>query len=131
MGTLMSSISLLDTPILIDFFNDILEAKLFITHLNPKKTAISVITYTEVLVGLDGLLQKQNFDSIMDKCLYFSIEKSTAKIAADLKNKYRWKLSDAYQAAIAVEHKMTLLTHNSKDFNPAIHKFVKIPYKLH
>jgi len=126
----MSSIFLLDTPIVIDFFNDIKEAKLIMTDLKPTETAISVITYTEVLVGLEDPLQKHNFDSMMDQCLYFSIEKSTAQIAADLKREYRWKLPDAFQAAIAVEHKITLLTRNTKDFDPSIHKFVKIPYKL-
>ena len=130
METLMASVFLLDSPILIDFLNGIQEAKSLIADLKPKQTAISVITYTEILVGMDASLQKQAFDSMMDSCLYFSIKKSTAQIAADLKREYRWKLPDAYQAAIAVEHKMTLLTRNTKDFDPSVHKFVKIPYKL-
>ena len=130
METLMASVFLLDSPILIDFLNGIQEAKSLIADLKPKQTAISVITYTEILVGMDTSLQKQAFDSMMDSCLYFSIKKSTAQIAADLKREYRWKLPDAYQAAIAVEHKMTLLTRNTKDFDPSVHKFVKIPYKL-
>ena len=126
----MSSIYLLDTPILVDFLNDIHEAKLLMSDLKPKEIGISVITYTEALVGIDDHLQKESLESMIENFFYFSIEKSTAQIAADLKRKYRWKLPDAYQAAIAIEHKMTLLTRNTKDFNPSVHKFVKIPYKL-
>lgn len=129
-GRTVSEIFLLDTNIIADYFNDIKEAASLISSTGHKKIAISVITYTEILVGFSDPAQKSMFDFFVDQCLYFSIEKSTAKIAANLKRDYRWKLPDAYQAAIAVEHKMTLLTRNTKDFNPSIHKFVKIPYKL-
>ena len=44
---------LLDSVILIDHFNDISEASTFIAGLNPVKTAISVITYAEILVGFE------------------------------------------------------------------------------
>ena len=41
---------LLDSVILIDHFNDIEEASTFIAGLDPGKTAISVISYAEILV---------------------------------------------------------------------------------
>jgi len=126
----VSEIFLLDTNIVADYFNNIQEAIAFIVGLKNNEIAISVITYTEVMVGFNHPEQKDKFNYFTEQCLYFSIEKSTACIAADLKRKYRWKLPDAYQAAIAVEHKMTLVTRNTKDFNPSVHKFVKVPYKL-
>ena len=44
---------LLDSVILIDHFNDIKKATKFILGLEPDKTAISVITRTEVLTGFE------------------------------------------------------------------------------
>ena len=122
---------LLDTNIIADFFNNIPEAVDLIMGLSPRRAAISVITYTEVLAGFEDPQQEHNFDLLRERLLYFSIELSTARMAADLKRNHHWKLPDAYQAAIAIEHKMTLLTRDTKDFNPSEHKFVKIPYKLH
>jgi len=42
---------LLDSVILIDHFNNIPEATKFIASLDPDRTAISVISYAEILAG--------------------------------------------------------------------------------
>jgi predicted nucleic acid-binding protein len=44
---------LLDSVILIDHFNGISKATRFISGLDPSKTAISVISRAEILVGFD------------------------------------------------------------------------------
>ena len=44
---------LLDSVIIIDHFNSIPEATLFLKGLNPENTSISVITRAEILVGFD------------------------------------------------------------------------------
>jgi len=44
---------LLDSVILIDHFNSVPQASEFLLALNPEKTAISVISYAEILTGLD------------------------------------------------------------------------------
>ena len=44
---------LLDSVILIDHLNDIDQATKFILSLDPGKTAISVITRAEILVGIE------------------------------------------------------------------------------
>ena len=46
---------LLDSVILIDHLNGIAQATEFILALDPEKTAISVISYAEILTGLDEL----------------------------------------------------------------------------
>ena len=53
-----------------------------------------------------------------------------ADLAASLRREHRWKLPDALQAAVAINHNLTLATRNSKDFDPARHSFVAIPYLL-
>lgn len=120
---------LLDSVILIDHLNGIENAARFMFDINPEKTAISVITRAEILVGLKtdkrGLVI-----SLLDQYHTFIIDKSIADLAAVLRRKHHWKLPDAFQAAICVQNKINLVTRNSKDFDPAKHAFVEIPYSL-
>lgn len=126
----MPAAMLFDTNIVADFFNGVEGSVELFANLKPHTGAISVVTYTEALVGFENERQQRDFDLLTDRLLYFSVEKSTARIAAELKKQYRFKLPDAYQAALAIEHKLILVTRNTKNFDPAVHKFVKIPYRL-
>ena len=126
----MSVIYLLDTNIIVDFFENIPAAVTLIDGLKPSQIAISVITYTESLVGFDDLAQERVFEYFISNVKYLQIDRSTARIAADLRKQYHFKLPDAFQAALAKEHQLILLTRDIKDFNPSVHKFVKVPYKI-
>ncbi len=120
---------LLDSVILIDHFNEIPEASTFIAGLNPTKTAISVITYAEILVGFED----ENADkakALLNHYEILSIDTLIAEKAAGLRRRYGWKLPDAFQAALAIQHRLTFCTRDTKDFNPKKHSFVEIPYKL-
>ena len=118
---------LLDSVILIDHFNSVLQATKFILALDPEETAISVISYAEILTGLDeegGLKARpllQSFEML-------EIDAVVAEKAAVLRRQYGWKLPDAFQAAIAIIHDIKLCTRNTKDFNPQKHSFAEIPY---
>ena len=109
--------------------NDIAEATPWLDTLEEGEAAISVVTYAEVLVGTkpseeDAIhLLLQSF-----KCL--PIKQETARLAAELRQKYKWKLPDAFQAALAMENRLHLITRNTKDFPPKTHAFVKLPYQL-
>lgn len=50
--------------------------------------------------------------------------------AAALRRKHRWKLADAFQAALAKHHKLRLVTRDVRDFRPKVHRFVVVPYAL-
>jgi predicted nucleic acid-binding protein len=52
-----------------------------------------------------------------------------ADLAATLGRLNKWKLPDAFQAALAQIHKLKLATRNTKDF-PAHYDFVEIPYEI-
>lgn len=120
---------LLDSVILIDHFNDIPKATGFILSLDPVKTAISVISRAEILVGFgEDNIQKAKL--LLDQFNLLTIEKDIADEAAELRRKYRWKLPDAFQAALAMHHHLKLTTRNRKDFNPAKFSFIEIPYEL-
>jgi len=120
---------LLDSVILIDHFNDIAEASNFIFGLDPAKTAISVITYAEILVGFEDEIA-EGAKSLLNHYEILSIDSAAAEKAAELRRRYGWKLPDAFQAALAIQHHLKLCTRNTKDFNPQKHSFVEVPYRL-
>ena len=123
----MTAQFLLDSVILIDSFNGVVPAKRWLNSIKAKDAVISVVTLAEVLTGSPNIEQ----DMILLRqyeCL--TIQPSTAEISARLRKQFKWKLMDAFQAALAIEHKLTLITRNSKDFNPKIHPFVKMPYSI-
>jgi len=120
---------LLDSVILIDHLNTINVASDFIRSLSPEETAISVITYAEIMVGVKPA-DKALVKSFLYQFTIFPIDIRIAEIASDLRQKHGWKLPDAFQAAIAVHHNIQLTTRNTKDFSSAKHNFVEIPYTL-
>jgi predicted nucleic acid-binding protein len=121
---------LLDSVILIDHFNDISEASRFVAALDPRKTAISVISYAEILVGFVENEAVGKAKALLDHYEILSLDASIAEKAAELRRRYGWKLPDAFQAALAVHHHLKLCTRNTKDFDPRKHPFVEIPYQL-
>jgi predicted nucleic acid-binding protein len=120
---------LLDSVILIDHLNGIAEASTFIAGLDPGKTAISVITYAEILVGFEDETAEEA-KALLNHYEILSIDTPIAEKAAELRRRYGWKLPDAFQAALALHHHLKLCTRNTKDFNPKKQSFVEVPYKL-
>lgn len=120
---------LLDSVILIDHLNSVRQATEFILALDPEKTAISVISYAEILTGLDEDGEKK-VRPLLNSFEMFEIDVAIAEKAAALRRQYGWKLPDAFQSAIALQHGIRLCTRNTKDFNPQKHSFVEIPYHL-
>lgn len=119
---------LLDSVILVDHFNGIDHATRYIERY-ASRIAISVISRAEVLAGVRprAVARVRRF---LD--LFPSLEISTqiADRAAALRRKHRWKLPDAFQAALAKHHRLRLVTRDLRDFRPAVHRFVVVPYTL-
>ena len=120
---------LIDSVIIIDHLNGIEKATHFILNIDPRQTAISVITRAEILTGIDENEQAEIIH-LLDHYKLLIIDKSIADLAAKLRRKYGWKLPDAFQAALAQYHKVKLSTRNTKDFQPQKHDFVEIPYSV-
>ena len=120
---------LLDSVILIDHLNKITPATEFIAKHQSEQLYISVITRAEVLAGIDKRY-KIHVIKLLDKFSLLPIDKQAADKAAELRITYRWKLPDAFQAALAINHKLKLVTRNTKDFPAEKHNFVIVPYKI-
>jgi len=105
---------LLDSVILIDHFNGLEAATNFI-QANGDVAAISVISRAETLAGFDevGMASACVLLDLFTTC---PIDSQTADLAARLRQSLKLKLPDALQAAVAVEHGLTLVTRNTKDF---------------
>jgi len=88
-----------------------------------------VITRAEVLAGFEddvALIAIRLLDAF--PALPVTVE--IADDAARLRRSARWKLPDAIQAAIARAHGLTLVTRNTRDFQPGGDPEVLIPYRL-
>lgn len=119
---------LLDSTLLIDHLNGVSEAGEFLDA-HGSKSVVSVITVTEVLAGSENQ-EVGKHELLLDQHDCLNIDGVTAKLAAALRKMHRWKLADAYQAALATRHNLKLVTRNTKDFDPKKHAFVHVPYKI-
>jgi predicted nucleic acid-binding protein len=118
---------LLDSVILIDHLNGVSAATEYLRKL--KGASISVVTRAEVLSGPTAN-RTTDAAELLDVYPTLPIAQEHADIAAELRRKYRWKLADAFQAALAQVHGLRLATRNTRDFPPERHKFVIVPYRL-
>jgi predicted nucleic acid-binding protein len=120
---------LLDSVILIDHFNNIEKATYFISQYQ-NDVGISIITRAEVLTGFQSKAHINLVKRILDKFKQYPLTATEADLAASFRREHHWKLPDAFQAAIAQQHKLKLVTRNTKDFNPQKYHFVLVPYQL-
>ena len=119
---------LADSVILIDHFNGRAAATEYLSQMQGK-IAISVITRAEVLAGFEGK-ERQLARRLLDRLPTLIIDRTIADRAATLRRRYRWKMPDALQAAVATHHKLKLATRDTDDFPPRRYRFVVVPYTL-
>ena len=119
---------LLDSVIVIDHFNGVQAASAYLARTSGS-AAVSVITRAEVLAGF-GPQEIGLATALLDKFPTFGIDRQVADLAGRLRREMRWKMPDAFQAALAHYHGLRLATRNVRDFPPARHAFVEVPYSL-
>jgi predicted nucleic acid-binding protein len=117
---------LLDSVIVIDHLNGRSEATEYIAKMRHS-AALSVVTRAEVLVPYDAK-QTAPILRLLDAFPALAIDAKVADCAALLRREHKWKLPDAFQAALAQQHDLKLVTRNTKDFPPEKFKFVVVPY---
>ena len=119
---------LLDSTVLIDAVNEVPEAMAFLVE-HHGACGISPVTRAEVLVGATA----KNLAAItawLSAFEYLPLDLPTVDLAAQLRREKRWKLPDAFQAALALRHGLKLVTRNTNGFPPGKLAFVLAPYKL-
>ena len=116
---------LADSVILIDHFNGITSATEYLSEMQGR-LAISVITRAEVLAGFEGK-GRTLARNLLDRFPTLIIDRTIADLAATLRRRYRWKMPDALQAAVAKHHKLKLATRDTDDFPPERYRWVVVP----
>ena len=111
----------------IDHFNGMAAATSYLSDHHPD-AAISVITRAEVLTGFESRAAKKAVQ-FLDCFPTLGIDQAIADLAATLRRDHGWRLPDAFQAAIAQQHGLKLVTRNQRDFPPQRYRFVVIPYR--
>lgn len=119
---------LLDSVILIDHFNGVDAATSYLRTV-LRRVWISAITRAEVLTGFDTAAASV-IRQLLDRFSLVVLDARVADLAAELRRQHRWRLPDALQASAASVHSMKLVTRNTKDFDPARHPFVHVPYTI-
>jgi len=119
---------LLDSVILIDHFNGVAAASTYLVE-TQGRSAVSAITRAEVLAGLKGP-EEGLAKRLLDRFPTLGIDRDAADEAAALRRAHRWKLPDAFQAALARRHGLKLATRNERDFPPEDFPFVVVPYRV-
>ncbi len=118
--------ALFDTNILVDFLNNVPQARVELEAYAEK--AISIVTWMEVLVGANAAAEPTTrrflggFDII-------ELDEDIAERAISFRRERRAKLPDAVIWATAQAHSLLLVTRNEKDF-PADMRGVRVPYRL-
>ena len=119
---------LLDSTILIDHLNGIAPATKWLSALAQDEAVISVITRAEVLVKAGE--KWESVTALLDQYGCLSIGPDEADLAAGLRNRHRLKLPDAFQAVLAQNEELTLVTRDLDDFKKISELQIKVPYHV-
>lgn len=119
---------LLDSVIVIDHLNDIAPATAYLASV-AERSLLSAITRAEVMTGVTHP-NHERVRQLLDGFHCISIDVRIADLAAELRRTWKWRLPDALQAAAAIFVGAQLATRNTRDFDPSIHRFVVVPYRL-
>lgn len=113
-----------DTNIVIDWLNDSQAASAELARY--RRHRISRIVWTEILSG-EPLERRDVIQQIIGPFEIVEIDARIALAAAEIRQRMRLKLLDAYIFATAQVNGSILVTRNIKDF-PALTPGIRIPY---
>ncbi len=118
---------LVDTDLVIDHLEHIIEANQLLDRLAPEGIAISIITYMEAYQGvvrsMNAKEARAKFQAFRRSVPVLPFSLSVAKRCASLREhlkkeqkRVKSRALDLINAAIALEHDLTLVTRNVEDY---------------
>lgn len=118
---------LFDTTVLVDNFRGKNVVVPFVQPILDGTTTVwfSVITEAELWAGIKSSYEQVRYEALLRMMKRIPVTKTVARVAGELYSKYRHQglsLSDALIAATARVYKKTLLTRNTKHFEPLRHE---------
>lgn len=86
---------------------------------------VSAITRAELFAGRGS--DEQRVRRLIDPMIELPVERGVAERAGRIRRVSGLRLADAVIAATAIEHRLTLVTRNARDFEPVRGLRVRIP----
>lgn len=123
----MEHMAVFDTNILIDLFNNRVEAANMIEN-TASHRSISLITWMEVMVGARKHGHEAKTAAVMGAFEVIDVTREIAERSVVLREKHGMKLPDAIILATAQSRNCPLITRNTKDFQGIAG--VVLPYQL-
>lgn len=111
---------IIDSDILIDAMNGIVEAIDFLAERETEKIEISIVSAIELTVGCQNKDEKRELQKFLQKCIFLPITPTASESAFQLIESYYLShgllLADALIAATVLERGATFYTKNTRHF---------------
>ena len=110
----------IDSDILIDAMNGIVEAIDFLAERETEKIEISIVSAIELTIGCRNKDEERELQKFLQKCLFLPITPTASESAFQLIKSYYLShgllLADALIASTVLENGATLYTKNTRHF---------------
>ena len=132
MATAINADGMIDSNILIDAMNGIVDAVAFLEEQQVTETQISIVSAMELIAGCRNKTEMTELQRFFQKCTFLPITVTVSHVAFQLMESFYLShglvLPDALIAATALERDLTLYTRNIRHFRMIPQLKVSQPY---
>ena len=132
MATAVHTVGVIDSNILIDAMNGIVDAVAFLEEQQIAEIQISIVSAMELIAGCRNKIEMTELQRFFQKCTFLPITVSISQVAFQLMESFYLShgltLPDALIAATTIEHDLTLYTRNTRHFRMIPQLEISQPY---
>lgn len=132
MATTVHTDGVIDSNILIDAMNGIVDAVAFLEEQQIAELQISIVSAMELIAGCRNKIEMTELQKFFQKCTFLPITATISQVAFQLMESFYLShgltLPDALIAATAIEHDLTLYTRNTRHFRMVPQLEISQPY---
>ena len=132
MATTVHTAGVIDSNILIDAMNGIVNAVAFLEEQQMAKIQISIVSAMELIAGCRNKIEMIELQKFFQKCTFLPVTATISQVAFQLMESFYLShgltLPDALIAATAMEHDLTLYTRNTRHFRMIPELKINQPY---
>jgi predicted nucleic acid-binding protein len=131
-ATAVNTDGVIDSNILIDAMNGIVDAIAFLEDQQGTEVQISIVSAMELIAGCRNKTEMKELQRFFQRCTLLPVTATVSQIAFQLMESFYLShgliLPDALIAATALEHNLTLYTRNTRHFRMIPRLKVSQPY---
>ena len=132
MATTIHTDGVIDSNILIDAMNGIVDAVAFLAEQQVAETQISIVSAMELIAGCRNKTEMRELQRFFQRCTFLPVTATASQVAFQLMESFYLShgliLPDALIAATAMEHDLTLYTRNTRHFRMIPQLEINQPY---